>query len=66
MKALLSRISGNCSYDRRILDDSIDDLLPSFAEISIDGAHAIGRASTGRQRAKTILDLDLTSHRSTF
>lgn len=46
-------------YKRRIIDDSIDELFPSFAAISIDGARAIGKTSTGRQRANTILDLDL-------
>lgn len=46
-------------YERRIVDDSIDELFPSFAAISIDGARAIGKTSTARQRATTILDLDL-------
>lgn len=46
-------------YKRRIVDDAIDELFPSFAAISIDGARAIGKTSTGRERAKTILDLDL-------
>lgn len=46
-------------YNRRIVDDSIDELFPSFAAISIDGARAIGKTSTGTQRANTILNLDL-------
>lgn len=46
-------------YSRRIVDNSIDELFPSFAAISIDGARAIGKTSTGAQRAKTILNLDL-------
>ena len=50
-------------YKRRIIDDSIDELFPSFAAISIDGARAIGKTSTGRERAKTILDLDLPEMR---
>ena len=50
-------------YQRRIIDDTLDELFPSFAAISIDGARAIGKTSTGRQRAKTILDLDLPEMR---
>lgn len=50
-------------YQRRIIDNSIDELFPSFAAISIDGARAIGKTSTGRERAKTILDLDLPEMR---
>ncbi|MGV8883936.1 MAG: ATP-binding protein [Rhodoglobus sp.] len=46
-------------YTKRIIDDAIDELFPSFAAISIEGARAIGKTSTGRQRAATILDLDL-------
>lgn len=46
-------------YKRRIIDDVLDELLPSFAAISIDGARAIGKTATGSQRTKTILDLDL-------
>ena len=50
-------------YQRRIIDDTLDELFPSFAAISIDGARAIGKTSTGRQRAKTILDLDFPEMR---
>jgi len=50
-------------YTRRIIDDSIDDLFPSFAAIAIDGARAIGKTSTARQHAKTVLDLDLREMR---
>ncbi|UYQ78371.1 DUF4143 domain-containing protein [Glutamicibacter sp. JL.03c] len=46
-------------YQRRIIDDSIDELFPSFAAICLEGARAIGKTSTGRQRAKATLDLDL-------
>ena len=51
-------------YQRRIIDDTLDELFPSFAAISIDGARAIGKTSTGRRRAKTILDLDLPETRA--
>jgi predicted AAA+ superfamily ATPase len=50
-------------YTRRIIDDALDELLPSFAAISIEGARAIGKTATGRQRAKTIIDLDLPEAR---
>jgi predicted AAA+ superfamily ATPase len=46
-------------YKRRIIDESIDELFPSFEAISIEGARAIGKTATGRQRARTVLDLDL-------
>lgn len=46
-------------YQTRVVDHAIDELFPSFAAISIDGARAIGKTSTGRQRARTILDLDV-------
>ena len=45
-------------YSRRIVDDVIDDLFSEFAALSLEGARGTAKTSTGRQRSKTILDLD--------
>lgn len=43
----LRRVIAMNGHSRRIVDDSIAELFPSFAAISIDGARAIGKTSTG-------------------
>ena len=49
----------NCSvaYRRRIIDDSLDELLPELAAIALEGAKAVGKTATAVQRARTVIDL---------
>jgi uncharacterized protein len=46
------------SYNRRIIDTELDDLLPSLAAISIDGPKGVGKTATANERVKTVFPLD--------
>lgn len=48
----------NVNYRRRVVDDELDVLLAGVAALSIEGARAVGKTSTAKQRARTIIDLD--------
>lgn len=45
-------------YQRRILDDTLDQLLAGLPAISIEGAKAVGKTATASRRAQTTLSLD--------
>ncbi|MFH0945677.1 MAG: DUF4143 domain-containing protein [Planctomycetota bacterium] len=45
-------------YQRRIIDDELDDLLSGLAAIAIEGPKAVGKTATALQRARTIHKLD--------
>lgn len=45
-------------YNRRIVDDLLDELMPQLPAILLDGPKAVGKTSTASQRAKTIKRLD--------
>ena len=49
-------------YRRRIIDDELDDYLEAAPQVTVavalEGARAIGKTSTGGQRAVTRYDLD--------
>lgn len=45
------------AYQRRILDDLLDDLFPQLAAIAIDGAKGVGKTALASQRVVTTLDL---------
>jgi len=46
------------NYRRRVVDDELDLYLSGLPAIALDGAKAVGKTSTMRQRAKTVLELD--------
>jgi predicted AAA+ superfamily ATPase len=46
------------TYQRRIVDDTLDELFPSLAAISLEGAKGVGKTATASQRAATILSLN--------
>lgn len=46
------------SYQRRIVDDLLDEVFPDLAAIAIEGAKGVGKTATASQRATTILSLD--------
>lgn len=45
------------SYQRRILDDLLDELFPELPAIALDGAKAVGKTATASRRAATVLTL---------
>ena len=44
-------------YQRRLLDDRLDELFPHLAAIAIEGAKGVGKTATASQRVTTVLDL---------
>ncbi len=51
------------AYQRRILDDALDELFPDLAAVAIEGAKGVGKTATASQRAATVLDLSDPSQR---
>jgi uncharacterized protein len=45
-------------YQRRILDDELDELLLQLPAIAIEGPKGVGKTATAKQRAVTVLKLD--------
>lgn len=45
-------------YQRRIVDDELDELLGGLAAIAIEGPKGVGKTRTALQRAKTVQRLD--------
>ncbi len=45
-------------YIRRVIDDDLDELLPSIRAISLEGPKAVGKTLTAERRAKTTHRLD--------
>ena len=54
------------SYQRRIIDDVLDELFPHLAAVALEGAKGVGKTATATQRAKTILSLDRPGQRETL
>ncbi|GHD06336.1 ATP-binding protein [Zhihengliuella salsuginis] len=46
------------TYQRRIVDDILDELFPHLDAVALEGAKAVGKTETARQRARTVLALD--------
>jgi predicted AAA+ superfamily ATPase len=46
------------AYQRRILDNAIDSLLPALPAIAVEGAKAVGKTATASERATTIYQFD--------
>ncbi len=46
------------AYQRRILDDELDELLLGLAAVAIEGPKAVGKTATALQRARTVHRLD--------
>lgn len=45
-------------YQRRIVDDALDELFPHLAAIALEGAKGVGKTATAIQRAATVVSLD--------
>jgi predicted AAA+ superfamily ATPase len=46
------------SYVRRVVDDELDELLPSLPAVWLDGPKAVGKTETALQRAATVRRLE--------
>ncbi len=46
------------AYRRRIIDDTLDELLPHLAAIALEGAKGVGKTATATRRAATVLSLN--------
>lgn len=46
------------AYQRRIIDETLDELLPDLAALALEGAKGVGKTATAGQRAATVLSLD--------
>jgi hypothetical protein len=44
-------------YQRRILDDTLDELFPHVSAIALEGAKGVGKTATASQRARTVISL---------
>ena len=51
-------------YIRRIVDDELDQLLPSIAAIAIEGPKGVGKTATAVRRARTLHRLDDPAERA--
>lgn len=51
------------SYIPRVIDEELDELLPSLAAVSLEGPRAVGKTETAIQRANTIYRLDDAAQR---
>lgn len=50
-------------YQRRIVDDLLDEVFPELAAVALEGAKGVGKTATGMQRANSVLSLDETAQR---
>lgn len=53
------------SYQRRIVDDVLDELMPHLAAVALEGAKGVGKTHTAMERAETSFALDNSRTRET-
>lgn len=53
-------------YQRRVVDDLLDELFPHLAAIALEGAKGVGKTATAQQRAATVLALNVPAQRETL
>jgi predicted AAA+ superfamily ATPase len=46
------------SYDRRIVDDDLDQIMPALAAVALEGAKGVGKTATASRRAATVHQMD--------
>lgn len=51
-------------YQRRIIDDELDEIFPALPAIALDGPKGVGKTSTAARRAQTVLRLDDPAQRA--
>lgn len=50
-------------YNRRLIDDLLDEVFPDLAAIALEGAKGVGKTATAAQRARSVMDLSLPKTR---
>ena len=45
-------------YQRRVVDDELDELFGDLPAIALEGPKAVGKTATARERARTVFELD--------
>ncbi len=51
------------SYQRRVLDNELDEVFPHLPALAVEGAKGVGKTETAKQRAQTIFNLDVEASR---
>ena len=49
---------GTAGFQRRIIDDELDEVFPEIAAISLDCPKAVGKTTTAGQRVRAVIRLD--------
>lgn len=57
-------ISFTGAYQRRIVDDELDELVPQLPAILLDGPRGVGKTTTAVQRSVTVRRLDVDAERT--
>ena len=50
--------TGGPEYRRRVVDDELDELMPSLSALALEGAKGVGKTATATRRANTVHALD--------
>src|SRR5579859_1890079 len=53
-----SHSESTAPYNRRHIDDELDELLEGLPAIAVEGPRAVGKTATALQRARTVYQLD--------
>lgn len=51
-------------YLQRVVDDELDELLPSLSALALEGPKGVGKTATARRRAATFVELDDPAQRT--
>jgi uncharacterized protein len=54
------------SYQRRLTDDDLDELMPEIAAIALEGPKGVGKSATAERRARTVIRLDNPADRQSL
>lgn len=50
-------------YQRRVIDEQLDELFPHLAAVALEGAKGVGKTATATQRAATVVSLNIPAQR---
>src|SRR5665647_912870 len=53
-----STVTKVANYQRRVVDDELDELLGDLPAVSLDGPKGVGKTATARERAAGVFALD--------
>jgi len=52
------------AYQRRVVDDELDELMPTLPAIALEGAKGVGKTATAEGRCRTVFQLDEPAQRA--